>query len=56
MSLSGGHLDDRDFGEFFRYITRHDKFRIESFIGTFPEFYEVIEKYKPEDVVMEVVA
>ncbi len=48
-----GH-DDRDFGEFFRHITRHDKFRIESFQQTFPEFYAVIEKYKPEDVRMAV--
>ncbi len=48
-----GH-DERDFGEFFRYITRHDKFRIESFLATFPEFYEAIEKYKPADVSMEV--
>jgi radical SAM protein with 4Fe4S-binding SPASM domain len=45
--------DDRDFGEFFRYIIRHDKFRIESFAQTFPEFYGVIEKYKPADVEMQ---
>ena len=45
-------VDDRDFGEFFRHITRHDKFRIESFAATFPEFYEVIEKFKPADVEM----
>jgi MoaA/NifB/PqqE/SkfB family radical SAM enzyme len=44
--------DDRDFGEFFQYITRHDKFRIESFAETFPEFYQVIEKYKPADLKM----
>lgn len=50
-----GH-DERDFGEFFRHITRHDKFRTESFMQTFPEFYAVIEKYKPHDMAMEVVA
>jgi len=44
--------DDRDFGEFFRRIARHDKFRNESFAETFPEFYEVIKKYKPADVEM----
>lgn len=45
--------DERDFNEFFRHITRHDKFRLESFAETFPEFYQLIEKYKPEDVKME---
>ena len=47
--------DERDFSEFFRHITRHDKFRQESFAQTFPEFYQLIEKYKPEDVKMELV-
>lgn len=44
--------DERDFGEFFRHISRHDKFRLENFAEIFPEFFEVIEKYKPEDVRM----
>lgn len=42
--------DDRDFGEFFRHISRHDKYRNEKFTEIFPEFYEVIKKYKPEDL------
>lgn len=50
--LSG--KDERDFGEFFRHITRHDKFRLESFAETFPEFYAVIEKYKPVDLEMRI--
>jgi MoaA/NifB/PqqE/SkfB family radical SAM enzyme len=44
--------DERSFAEFFRHITRHDKFRLESFAETFAEFYLVIEKYKPEDIEM----
>jgi MoaA/NifB/PqqE/SkfB family radical SAM enzyme len=44
--------DERDFANFFQYIQRHDKFRMESFIDTFPEFYAAIEKYKPADIEM----
>lgn len=51
IAYLNGH-DERDFGEFFRYINRHDQFRLESFAETFPEFYSLIEKYKPADVTM----
>jgi len=44
--------EHHDFGEFFRNITRHDKFRQESFPEVFPEFWQVIEKYKPAAVEM----
>ena len=44
--------DERDFGDFFHHITRHDKFRKESFKHTFPEFYNEIEKYKPAELTM----
>ena len=42
--------DERDFGEFFRHIARHDKYRQENFAVVFPEFYEVIRKYCPADM------
>ncbi|MCW5906332.1 MAG: twitch domain-containing radical SAM protein [Chitinophagales bacterium] len=38
--------DERSFSEFFTYIERHDKYRQESFLETFPEFYSVIKSYK----------
>jgi MoaA/NifB/PqqE/SkfB family radical SAM enzyme len=38
--------DERSFTEFFNYIERHDTYRQESFEKTFPEFYEVIKKYR----------
>lgn len=44
--------EKHDFGEFFRYILRHDKYRQESFPEVFPEFWRVIEKYKPEGLEM----
>jgi MoaA/NifB/PqqE/SkfB family radical SAM enzyme len=44
---------EHDFAAFFQHIQRHDKFRIESFVETFPEFYKLVEKYKPADLVME---
>ncbi|HWB63547.1 MAG TPA: twitch domain-containing radical SAM protein [Chitinophagales bacterium] len=44
--------EQHDFAEFFRTIVRHDKYRQESFPEVFPEFWSVIEKYKPADVVM----
>lgn len=44
--------EKHDFGEFFKHIARHDKYRQESFPEIFPEFWEVIEKYKPADVNM----
>jgi len=47
--------DTRDFGAFFKHIDRHDRYRLESFIETFPEFYSVIEKYKPVDLKMNVI-
>lgn len=43
-----------DVNDFFKHINRHDKFRLENFAATFPEFYAVLEEYKPEDVKMEV--
>jgi hypothetical protein len=55
ISYLDGH-DERDFAEFFRHINRHDLFRLESFTKTFPEFYQVIEKYKPADLEMSLVA
>ena len=44
--------NDLDFTEFFRHINRHDKFRIENFAETFPEFYAVIEGYKPAEITL----
>ncbi len=53
ISYLNGH-DERDFVHFFHYIQRHDKYRLESFVDTFPEFYAAIEKYKPADIEMPV--
>ena len=32
--------------DFFKHIERHDKFRLENFAETFPEFYQLLSKYK----------
>ncbi len=50
ISFLNAH-DERDFGEFFRHLARHDKYRQENFAEVFPEFYREIEKYCPADVV-----
>lgn len=42
--------DSRDFGDFFRHTWKHDKYRKESFIETFPELYNLIKEYKPTDI------
>jgi MoaA/NifB/PqqE/SkfB family radical SAM enzyme len=44
---------EHDFTAFFQHIQRHDRFRMESFMATFPEFYTLIEKYKPAELAME---
>lgn len=44
--------EDAKFEEFFMTITRHDKYRQESFLEIFPEFWSLIQKYKPEHVKM----
>ena len=44
--------EEAQFDEFFSTIARHDKYRQESFQEIFPEFWEVIKQYKPDDIVM----
>jgi sulfatase maturation enzyme AslB (radical SAM superfamily) len=41
---------DRDFGEFFRRIEQHDRYRGQSFAETFPEFWEIILPYRPGEL------
>ena len=41
---------DKPFDEFFRYVNRHDAFRQESYLTVFPEFYDLINEYEPEDL------
>jgi MoaA/NifB/PqqE/SkfB family radical SAM enzyme len=43
---------DKPFGEFFRYVNRHDVYRKESFPEVFPEFWALLQPYKPVDVKM----
>ncbi|GIV33327.1 MAG: hypothetical protein KatS3mg031_0862 [Chitinophagales bacterium] len=46
------HDVPQNFAEFFRYINRHDVYRGERFDEVFPEFWQVIEPYKPDDLIM----
>jgi len=48
--LHGSEIED--FNDFFRHVVRHDKYRQESFPEVFPEFWNIIEKYKPADIEM----
>jgi sulfatase maturation enzyme AslB (radical SAM superfamily) len=41
------HSLDKDFGEFFRRIEAHDRYRKQSFAETFPEFWKLLEPYRP---------
>ncbi|GIV33321.1 MAG: hypothetical protein KatS3mg031_0856 [Chitinophagales bacterium] len=44
------HQVHKPFEEFFRLVNRHDVYRKESFAETFPEFYQIIQKYKPANL------
>lgn len=46
------HDEQKDFGEFFRMVNRHDVYRGESFPEVFPEFWDIIRPYKPKELVM----
>jgi sulfatase maturation enzyme AslB (radical SAM superfamily) len=41
---------NRDFGEFFRVIERHDRYRKQDFAKTFPEFWDEIREFRPGPV------
>jgi hypothetical protein len=46
------HPLDLPFDGFFEYINRHDTFRSESFNKVFPEFWSLIEPFKPSSLEM----
>ncbi|MCO5229649.1 MAG: twitch domain-containing radical SAM protein [Chitinophagales bacterium] len=45
-------VENKPFSEFFRYVNRHDVYRNESYPEVFPEFWNLIKVYQPEDLQM----
>ena len=41
-----------NFDDFFKLVNRHDKYRNEKFAEIFPELWNLIEKYEPQEILV----